>query len=56
MAGDARTNKGTVRDINDINDIFESQLRLAAKKASTESIDVYDTGAVWHGGSLYDVV
>ena len=56
MAGVARTNKGAVRDINDINDIFESQLRLAAKEASAEGIGVYDTGAVWHGGSMYDVV
>ena len=56
VAGDARTNKGAVRDINDINNIFESQLRLAAKEASAEGIGVYDTGAVWHGDSLYDVV
>ena len=56
MAGDARTNKGAVRDINDINNIFESQLRLAAKEASAEGIGVYDTGAVWHGDLLYDVV
>ena len=38
MSGDARSNKGAVRDIEDINDIFETQLRLAAKEASIEMV------------------
>ena len=38
VAGDTRTNKGAVRDIEDINDIFEPQLKLAAKEASIEFV------------------
>ena len=55
VAGDAR-DEGAMRDIDDINDAFESQLSLAAEEASTECMNVYDTGAVWHRGSLYGVV
>ena len=35
MTGDAGT-KGVMQDLDEINEVFESQLRLAAKETSTE--------------------